>query len=288
MFILFIIVMVLVLYLPTVLILWRNVRFSQPWKAIYSISAFPIFVVGMILNIWLADIYTPLFSTLFDEAREKGQVENIVSFVLSVPIAVLTIAVWYQLLGALDYVTTIKKQDALIVDKEHSTDFSHSLIWVVLGFLIVTSIGLAAAGFHLFFDVTIESSIYLGFCGVIGLFFVWCVLSARRRMRYSPEADAAFKHFVEEASSNLVAKNQSISQIAGIWSYGYPKLIVLFSTDESLRQAKDNGLINEIARNFAERVKNDSAFGKNKELFDENQGVLATADKEFWELLVKG
>jgi len=60
-------------------------------------------------------------------------------------------------------------------------------------------------------------SIVLIFLVVVALFIVWVFFSSRARMNYSPQADAAFQRFVEEIRAVLVAENQSIMQVEGVW-----------------------------------------------------------------------
>ena len=122
---------------------------------------------------------------------------------------------------------------------------------------------------------------------VVALLKVRVFFFGRTRMKYSPEADAAFQRFVEEIRSALVPQNESILQVEGVWLYGYPKIVILFTTDDALSQAKGSGLIDRIARNVGEVVRDDPSFGRNRESFDRQQAVWATADKQDWHLNVR-
>jgi hypothetical protein len=122
---------------------------------------------------------------------------------------------------------------------------------------------------------------------VVALLKVRVFFFGRTRMNYSPEADSAFQRFVEEIRSALVAENESILQIEGVWLYGYPKIVILFTTDDALSQAKGSGLIDRIASNVGEVVRDDPSFGRNRESFDRQQAVWATADKQDWHLNVR-
>ena len=137
-----------------------------------------------------------------------------------------------------------------------------------------------------FFEV-VGLSIVLIFLVVVALFIVWVFFSSRARMNYSPVADVVFQRFVEEIRAVLVAENKSIMQVEGVWWYGYPKVAILFTADDALSQAKGSGLIDRIASNVAEAVKDDPAFGRNRESFDRQQAVWATADKKSWNLYVE-
>ena len=130
-------------------------------------------------------------------------------------------------------------------------------------------------------------SIVLIFLVVVALFIVWVFFSSRARMNYSPQADAAFQRFVEEIRAVLVAENQSIMQVEGVWWQGYPKVAILFTADDALSQAKGSGLIDRIASNVGEVVRDDPAFGRNRESFDQQQAVWATADKKSWRINVE-
>ena len=122
---------------------------------------------------------------------------------------------------------------------------------------------------------------------VVALFIVWVFFSGRARMNYSPEADAAFQKFAEDIRAVLVAENESILQVDGVWWYGYPKVAILFTADDALSQAKGSGLIDRIASNVGEVVRDDPSFGRNRESFDRQQAVWATADKQDWHLNVR-
>lgn len=72
-----------------------------------------------------------------------------------------------------------------------------------------------------------------------------------------------------------------------MWWYGYPKVAILFTADDALSQAKGSGLIDRIASNLATAVRDDPAFGRNRESFDRQQAVWATADKKSWRIEVE-
>ena len=152
-------------------------------------------------------------------------------------------------------------------------EFAVIMAWVV-------AVALPAAVLHYFLDLSIGLSIGLGIAVAVGLFLGWVFLSGRKRMHYSVEADAAFRRAVEEIQTVLVAESESIRRVEGIWLYGYPKVAILFATDEALRQAKENGLLDRIAGKAGETVRRDTAFGPNRESFDQRQAVWATAERQ--------
>jgi len=160
------------------------------------------------------------------------------------------------------------------------------LLWGMTAIWIVAA-ALPAAGFHYFLGVPIGFSIVIGITVVVSVFIGWVFLSNRARMHYSPEADAAFQFIVDEARAVLVKENDSVLQVKGIWSYGYPKVAILFSTNDALRQAKESGLLERIASSVGEKVRGDPAFGGQRETFDRQQAVWVTAENESWHLIVE-
>jgi hypothetical protein len=67
----------------------------------------------------------------------------------------------------------------------------------------------------------------------------------------------------------------------------YPKVAILFSTNDALRQAKESGLLERIASSVGEKVRGDPAFGGQRETFDRQQAVWVTAENESWHLIVE-
>jgi hypothetical protein len=95
------------IYSTVVVIFWRNVKLSQPWKAIFSLTICPMFLAAMVLNIWLTNKYA---GWLLDElasatARGANESKNIAAFMASCPIAFAICLVWYGVMRALDALT---------------------------------------------------------------------------------------------------------------------------------------------------------------------------------------
>ncbi len=99
---------VLVIYVPIVVVFWRNVNLSQPWKATFSLTIFPLFVVAMGFNIWFTNEYAGWLLDYLASAKARGSIrsEIIAAFMASTPIALLICLVWYGLIRALDSLTT--------------------------------------------------------------------------------------------------------------------------------------------------------------------------------------
>jgi hypothetical protein len=104
--------LVLVPYAVIVYVSWKNVPFSQPRKAIFALTAFPLFFVGMFFNIWLTETLLPELIEAFSAARVEAneltkqgiasrgarRLEAGAAFLVSVPVAALLTACWYWLM----------------------------------------------------------------------------------------------------------------------------------------------------------------------------------------------
>lgn len=98
----------LLIYAPIVVFFWRNVNLSQPWKATFSLSIFPLFVVAMIFNIWFTNEYASWLHDYLASAKARGSriEESIATFMVSAPIPLLICLVWYRSIRALDSLAT--------------------------------------------------------------------------------------------------------------------------------------------------------------------------------------
>jgi len=125
---------------------------------------------------------------------------------------------------------------------------------------------------------------------IIGLFVLVVVpiwLFDRRRMHYSPDADAALKALAEELQSELLGQSNGILEVEGIYLGGYPKVMVLFGSEHAFEQAKQNGLLDRLANRVADVVRSEAVFGRNRESFDQKQAVWAMTDRGIWDQYVK-
>ena len=105
-------------------------------------------------------------------------------------------------------------------------------------------------------------------------------------MRCSPEGAAALTRLVAELRPQLLAGNQGVLEVEGVWAFDYPKVLVLFESDHALEQAKTGGLLSQLAGKVTEAVRNDLAFGQNRESFDPKQAVWATAERQYWDAVL--
>ena len=98
------------IYLTVAFIAWRNIKFSTPFKLLFSISAVPLFIVAMVLNIWLVSSYTPglLRALEWSKNLDYRLFEAFFTFLVAVPIPVVIIWCWYRLIQSLDRTLKIR------------------------------------------------------------------------------------------------------------------------------------------------------------------------------------
>ena len=97
---------VLVIYVPATVVFWRNVRLSQPWKAIFSLTICPVFIVAMVFNIWFTSEYAGWWLDYLASANARGgKGSSIAALMVSTPLAFVICLIWYGLMRALDALT---------------------------------------------------------------------------------------------------------------------------------------------------------------------------------------
>ena len=84
-----------IVYTPVAFILFRNVALSGAKRMLFCLSAGPLFVVFMLVNLWLV-------SRLEPSLLELARASSLAAFVISVPLALLTTYLWYRALRAFD------------------------------------------------------------------------------------------------------------------------------------------------------------------------------------------
>jgi len=104
---------VVLIYVPVTVIYWRNVKLSQPWKAIFCLTICPVFVVAILFNIAFTNRYAGWLLDDLASAKAHGwvQSEGSSAFMVSVPIALVICLAWYGVIRACDYLTNKIKRD---------------------------------------------------------------------------------------------------------------------------------------------------------------------------------
>ncbi|MBL8415071.1 MAG: hypothetical protein JNM42_11600 [Propionivibrio sp.] len=102
-------------------------------------------------------------------------------------------------------------------------------------------------------------------------------------MSYSLNADVALKRLVQDLRKELVMGSQGILEVEGIWGYGWPKVVILFSSREALEEAEANGFMNQLARRITDVVKSDRAYGRSRKMFDSKEAVSGFTERSTWD-----
>ena len=92
-------------YLITFFVFWRNIKLTQPWKALFCATIFPVFIIALPLNIWITDEYMPWLWQIFIDAQQEDHLskqESELAFLVSCPIALIIGFVWYLLFKGLN------------------------------------------------------------------------------------------------------------------------------------------------------------------------------------------
>jgi len=104
-------------------------------------------------------------------------------------------------------------------------------------------------------------------------------------MNYSEPASEAFQQFALRLEERLVAENKGVIKVAALWSYGYPKVAILFASKEAITIAASNALLSGLASEVSEFVRSNSVFGEHRKSLDSEKSLFFTADIEKWKSL---
>lgn len=105
-------------YLLTTWIFWRNVSFSQPWKAVFSLSAPPIIGITVVTCHFLDKEYViPWLWRIFTH-KELSAHSFISGDVITFPTTMLAIIAWHLLFRTLD--NRSKTQNNITLNEEES------------------------------------------------------------------------------------------------------------------------------------------------------------------------
>jgi hypothetical protein len=99
----------LLFYIPPSVIIFRNIRFVQPLKAIYSFSAVPVFIIFMFLNIYFTMKWFP---QLFDNILASDSPSRSTAMqaaLVSCPLAALVSFLYYRFFSIINQ--TIQKRN---------------------------------------------------------------------------------------------------------------------------------------------------------------------------------
>ncbi len=83
------------------------------------------------------------------------------------------------------------------------------------------------------------------------------------------------------------ADNDSQVVVRVFGTYCYLKIGLLFTSEDSLQQAKTAGLIDRIITRVELAIKTDPAFRSDRNLLDSQQMVYATANQKMWNMSVR-
>ena len=97
----FLLAIMVAIYPFIVLILWRNLKLSEPWKSIFSLSVFPVFLTGMVVNIWLTYTYVPWLLDMLYRVGKYSFKGAVLGFAIAAP-ALAVSFLWYLLIRAAD------------------------------------------------------------------------------------------------------------------------------------------------------------------------------------------
>lgn len=88
---------------PIAYVAWKRVPLLQPYKAIYSVSCFPLFVVLMVLNVWLIGNVAPALldaaQTESGASRAGRTISAWIAIGVASPLGVLGCYLWFKLLA---------------------------------------------------------------------------------------------------------------------------------------------------------------------------------------------
>lgn len=94
----------LIMYTIVTVIIWRNVDFRFTLKTVFSLLSMPVFVAGMVINLWMFEIFIPSAIDAYDKASGVGRhsEKGSYAFFMSVPIALAMSYAWYRFILYLD------------------------------------------------------------------------------------------------------------------------------------------------------------------------------------------
>jgi hypothetical protein len=147
------------------------------------------------------------------------------------------------------------------------------MLWVIFG---VVNIGLPF----------IWSMVEILF-SVIILVLILASFIRNQRMCYTRDGALGLKQLVGELKQQNNAGELGVLDIEGVWASGYPKVLLLFESDDFVEQAQTTGLLSRIEAKVTDTVRSELSFGPNRDSFDAKQAIWATANINHWESVLK-
>ena len=88
---------------PISYVAWKRVPLVQPYKAIYSISCFPLFLILMVMNIWLIGNLAPglldAAQTQSGALRKAREASAWIALGVASPLGIIGCYLWFKLLA---------------------------------------------------------------------------------------------------------------------------------------------------------------------------------------------
>lgn len=88
------------IYIIVTVILWRNIAMPLFFKAIFSLLAVPVFIFGIVGNLWLFEVIYPQMFEIHANAQGgfRGGEKGLFAVVLVLPLALAMSYGWYRLM----------------------------------------------------------------------------------------------------------------------------------------------------------------------------------------------
>ena len=92
--------LMLCIYIIVTVILWRNFQMPFFFRAVFSLLAVPIFILGIAGNLWLFEVIYPEMFEIHANAQGgfRGGEKGLFAVVLVLPFALLLSYGWYRLM----------------------------------------------------------------------------------------------------------------------------------------------------------------------------------------------
>ncbi len=91
-----------VIYIIVTVILWRNIHMLFFYKAIFCFLAVPVFIFGIVGNLWLFEVVYPEMFEIHANAQGgfRGGEKGVFAVILVLPLALAMSYGWYRLMNS--------------------------------------------------------------------------------------------------------------------------------------------------------------------------------------------